>query len=304
MSSNIDEVISTITPSLESTNDGILKILEYEMQNDLPEFINQLLLDSKMMIILSQIERTKEGKYEEADDVREKSIESTIAQRVTIERGIKPLEKKLNYQLDKMIRTYNKMLQEYEAKGNDDQQNASVNNDNDDSSEESEDELAYRPDASSLMSKASKKASSKPEEPIQEAYKPPKISAMAPPTREETKNKPSKKLQSMEEYLRENSDLPMEEKSIGVNIVNHGRGGVKTDSERRKEKELQTYEETNFVRLPSTMTKKDKYQKRKELNNTFGGEDWSMFNNSRQLSEGTSRKRKPNSVWDKVKRRK
>lgn len=325
----MDEILNSILPSLESAKESVDKILEIEGSEN-PDLVKQLLgegsnkledvsllnlkndamisyIHNVTLIILSHLERVR---AETDESSREKAIESTIVQRTTLERGIKPLEKKLSYQLDKMIRSYNKMLTDFE---NEDKINDKTNDNDSDNSqeddseseEESADELSYRPDASSLIKAPMKKTSKTATTTTEEAYKPPKINAMAPPTAPtDDKKKSSKKLQSMEEYLRETSDLPQEDKSIGVDIVNHGRGGVKTDQERRKELEIQTYEEENFTRLPATMTKKDKRQKRKQLYDTFGGEDFSMFNNTTNLSDSTSRKRKTKSVWDKVKRRK
>lgn len=321
MASKMDEILNNIATSVEGTNESITKLLDGDLESDFPDLVKQLLSDGKnkledvsllnlknnamlsyihnvCLIILSSIERLHSSS-DTVNESREKAIESSIIQRVTLERGVKPLEKKLSYQLDKMVRVYNKLLADQENK---EETQDDKNNDNDSSEEESEDELAYRPDASSLMKSSKKPTASK--ENTEEAYKPPKISAVAPPTKEESKARPSKKLQSMEEYLRENSNLPTEEKSIGVNIVNHGRGGIKTDNERRREKEVEAYEEENFTRLPNTMTKKDKRLKRKDMTDSFGGEDWSMFSNSRNFNDSTSRKRKTTSVWDKVKRRK
>ncbi|CAH6719365.1 U3 small nucleolar ribonucleoprotein protein Lcp5p [[Candida] jaroonii] len=319
---DLNSILKGMIQSLDSSNESIEKLINNK-DEDTSKFIQDLLNNSEnklenvslldlknnsilsyinnlTLIILSQIQRI-EGD-EQVDDVREKAIENSIIQRITLEKGIKPLEKKLNYQLEKMIRSYNKMETDFNnseqkqqvnaAKNSDDEEN----NDDSESESESEDELSYKPDASSLMKK--------PMSSSNDSYKPPKISAMAPPTNNSSDGKSTKKLQSMEEYLKENSDLPMEEKSIGVNIVNHGRGGVKTSRDREKEKEIQTYEEENFTRLPTVQTKKDKYQKKRELQNTFAGEDFSIFNNNRNINESTSRKRKNGSVWDKVKRRK
>ncbi|KAK7678380.1 hypothetical protein QCA50_018595 [Cerrena zonata] len=144
--------------------------------------------------------------------------------------------------------------------------------DSESESEEEDDALSYRPDAAALakLTKTSSKAKpSKSSEPSEnaEAYKPPKISAVAPPSAtfsEKGADKSSnRKLQSMEEYLAENSELPQAEVSIGSSIVNNGRGGVKTDKDRQREEEIQTYEESNFTRLPNTQLKKSFKQKAK-----------------------------------------
>lgn len=320
----MDKLLEQMITSLDGTNDSIQKLLE-GVREDHPELIKAVLaegnhkledvsllelknqsmlayLHNVVMIILAQVQRTGDKAEPEARDAL---IESAITQRVTLDRGIKPLEKKLTYQLDKMVRSYNKMVGDYEAKNDEryekNEEEGEESGGESDSSEESEDELSYRPDASSLIKKPMKKSSTT-EEP-EDTYKPPKISAMAPPTATTESKRPNQKLQSMEEYLRESSDLPMEDKSIGANIVNHGRS-VKTSQERQREAQVQRYEEENFTRLPTTMTKKDKSQKRRDMQNTFGGEDWSMFNNTRDLNDTTSRKRRNTSAWDKAKRKK
>lgn len=99
--------------------------------------------------------------------------------------------------------------------------------------------------------------------------------------------------------------MPMVEASVGSTIVEHGRGGVKTQHDRKKEREIQTYEEDNFVRLPTSQTKKSFKEKQRDIRNQFAGEDWSMFNNNKDVTrQGTSRKRKATTVWDKVKKKK
>lgn len=327
-----------MSQGFEGAENGIVKILEEQGKLNHPELIEGLLddpenkledvslLDLKnhsmlayihnlVIIILSQIERIKSKTDESVADIRGSTIENAITHRVTLDKGIKPLEKKLTYQLDKMVRSYNKMLAEFNTRdqqedGTTDENGKEESDDENSSDESSEDELSYRPDPSALIKKPMKTSSSSSTsneaKDNDETYKPPKISAMAPPassaSQQGDNKRPNQKLQSMEEYLRESSDLPMEDKSIGANIVNHGRS-VKTNQERQRELEVQRYEEENFTRLPNTMTKKNKTQKRKDLQNTFGGEDWSMFNNTRDINEGTSRKRKNTSAWDRAKRR-
>ena len=71
-----------------------------------------------------------------------------------------------------------------------------------------------------------------------------------------------------------------------------------------RKNEIQTYEEDNFVRLPTSQTKKSFKEKQRDIRNQFAGEDWSMFNNNKDVTrQGTSRKRKATTVWDKVKKR-
>lgn len=324
--------IASIEETYIDNKDGIPSIIEELMQKaniDKLEGVSLLslknssllsYLNNLALILLSHLERLKKGEnIDKVESAKQKGVENTIIQRVTLEKGIKPLEKKLNYQLDKMIRSYNRTLEDeakIESKVTKAKENKNTDSDSDsdsDDSEESEDDaLSYRPDAAALAKLSQSDTNSKPikssnDEKTEEVYKPPKISAVAPPVaaiadKGQGKNS-NRKLQSMEEYLVENSDIPQSEVSIGSSIVNNGRGGVKTNKDRQKEQEVQTYEENNFTRLPSTATKKTFRQKQSEKVNNFAGEDWSMFGNSRNIEEGTTRKRKPTTAWDKVKKR-
>lgn len=318
---SVNDLLKGMDQSLASTYENITKIIDVIDSQEHPELVQELLKDEAnklenvslldlknncmtaylneiILIILAQLERINERGDKSVDSIRGQAIERSIIQRVTLERGIKPLEKKLNYQLEKMVTSYHKMETDSKQVNNGENARSSkdVLNSDSHSSDSESDELSYRPDASTLLKNSLKTTTS-------ESYKPPKISAMAPPSTQTEPRNNSKKLQSMEEFLKDSSDLPLEEKSIGVNIVNHGRGGIKTNKDREKERELQRYEEDNFIRLPTTVSKTDKHKKRKDMENTFAGEDWSMFSNSRNISNSTSRKRKATSAWDKVKRK-
>lgn len=338
---SLDELLSDITVSLAQTQKAVestqTRYID-EAQLLLPSMIQQIVAEGNQelegmsllalknnsllsyvnnlaLVILSHLTRLQE---ENTEDAKTAAVKGSIEQRVTLEKGIKPLEKKLAYQLDKMVRSFHRMEEEsdkVEKKLNDGIQEGDLTGEQENSgsdssdSEEDEDNLSYRPDAAALAKMAPKKALSKSarESESNEKYKPPKISAVAPPSANfddrAGPKKQTRKLQSMEEYLAETSDLPQAESSIGSTIVDKGRGGVKTARERQKEKEIQRYEESNFTRLPSTATKKSFKQKMAERVNNFAGEDWSMFNSNRDMKEGTSRKRKAASAWDRAKRK-
>ena len=344
MSQSLDEILKGINASLQATDAAVTGLHSRVESPELPVLVTDLLsktnqpipegvslldlknnailsyLNNIALIILARVESLKTNNTKELDEQKLKAVKGSITQRVVLERGIKNLEKKLSYQLEKMIRNYNKMekdsseqavnkkLQDQENQDNEDE---SDNDDEDDSEEESdsEDELNYKPDASALVKSLQKdkkaKDSSKNGEKV-EKYKPPKIAATLPPQEfkdsvKRTKNG-SNKMQSMEEYLMESGDAPMVENSIGSTILNHGRGGVKTTKDREREAEIQRYEESNFTRLPTSMSKKDKRQKRKQESDTFFGEDWGIFRNDKN-DLNTSRKAKPKSAWDRAKKR-
>ncbi|KAI3406201.2 hypothetical protein KGF56_001043 [Candida oxycetoniae] len=314
----VEELNQNVSSPVQESNDLVQNLLQKSRQKE-PEGIsllslkNQALLsyiNNLVLVALGKIERLESD--ENAERCSE-AVERTIVQRVTLEKGVKPLERKISYQIENLVKAYNKMesrqkevVKKDHEKDENDQESS---NEIDSEEEENDDELAFRPDASALTKLASKTTgiSSSSATTSSEKYKPPKISAVAPPTslRETgSKGDKTKRLQSMEEYLQEQSDLPTAEASIGSTIVAHGRGGVKTQHDRKKEKEIQAYEESNFTRLPTAQTKKNFRQKQRDLANQFAGEDWSMFNNNdTKMSEGTSRKRKPKTSWDRVKKK-
>lgn len=362
----VDELTAHIKENRDHLPDFINKLLQKLNQKE-PEGISLLSLkndalasyiNNLSLVVLSQLDRLEGGNSThgldhnnnsgdvdyrtEVSKQRDEAIARTIVQRVTLEKGVKPLERKINYQMENLVKAYNKTeAQQKEQERKDEKEGeegssssrsssggdrnasnklvASSSDDDDeeedDDEDDEDDELAYRPDATALAklapkatkSKSSASAFASASSSSTEKYKPPKISAVAPPSsiREPTaKPDKTKRLQSMEEYLQEQSDLPIAEANIGSTIVGHGRGGVKTQHDRRKEKEIQAYEESNFTRLPATQTKKSFREKQRDMANQFAGEDWSIFENrDRNMSEGTSRKKRPASSWDRAKKR-
>ncbi|KAL3232990.1 U3 small nucleolar ribonucleoprotein LCP5 [Nakaseomyces bracarensis] len=287
-------------------------------------------LNSLMLVLNDKMDTS--GERATAEEARERSVQH----RVVLERGIKPLEKKLSYQLDKLTRAYNRMEKEYndaEARAAEKSElglhGADGDDDGDDDSS-SDEELSYRPNTAGLVasSKGSSARRGEGEQEEQEdegegddekaVYRPPKISAMLPPQQghfedrfiaREHKDKSNRsRMQAMEDYIRESSDQPDWESSIGANIVNHGRGGIKSLRDTEKERRVTNYEEENFTRLnvgaSSLEKKKQKQRERMAKVNIIGGEDFSIFNSKRKLTNSTSRQsKKPRGAWDRAKRR-
>ncbi|CCE64254.1 hypothetical protein TPHA_0H00440 [Tetrapisispora phaffii CBS 4417] len=294
-------------------------------------------VSSLLMVIGNKLDVNTED--ETCGAAREKAIES----RVVLERGVKPLEKKLGYQLDKLTRAYTRIEKEYldaeartleksHSKKGSDGSDKDAQSESDSSSDE---ELSYRPNAAGLT-KSTKTSSRGSKAPINEeslsaaeesegedkkggVYKPPKITAMLPPQQrhfedkfnaQEHKDRSNRsRMQAMEEYVKESSEQPDWESSIGANIVNHGRGGIKSLRDTEKERKVTTYEEDNFTRLNTVGNKlerrKQKQRERMAKVNMIGGEDFSIFNSKRKFEDSTSRRgnKKSHTAWDRAKRK-
>lgn len=291
-----------------------------------------------------------EGETKDEDEkVRLEAIKNTISARVALEKGIKPLESRVSYEIDKALRNYEKerakQKEEKEGSGSED-------SDDDDESEEEEEEeegdgdlLAFKPNPMALMasSKTSKKKSKNDDDSSDDSsdedsdsgnkpkhYVAPKISSVLPSSSlssaqldEDTKsssrsNSRMRRNALLEEYLADTSSAPQLESSIGSTILDMGRGGTRSELDKRKEREIRDYEESNYTRLTDKMKERHMGKQNKggrgrrgAPNDEFFGEKWD-FGTSAKTGKGkgndiaeSTRKRKGNggSVWEKASKR-
>ena len=122
--SKVDTVLKEIISSTKSTEASVKELIAFvkDSSSQHPELVRNLLAKSNLLlegvsllglkneslvsyinnivlVVLSHLERL------ESDlETGSSAVERSIIQRVTLEKGVKPLEKKLSYQLDKMIR--------------------------------------------------------------------------------------------------------------------------------------------------------------------------------------------------------
>lgn len=350
----LDQILSSITDSIDSTSTVVEKLEEeFSLKNkdEYPEVVRNLiksgdsttsnalnpvsLLSLKNSALLGyvtdlalllaiRLESIKEEKNTSNNE--ENVLNSIVTNRVVLEKGIKSLEKKINYQLEKMVNAFHRREKEqsdleHKVKEQQEQDSSKEENEEEEEEDEEEDEgLGFKPNPSALLSRGAEKGRTPTKDDIVEEaaedddqgekkvgkFKPPKISAAAinDPDKQ-LKNRKQRNLQSMDEYLQDISEAPATEKSIGSTIINKGRD-VKSRKQMEKEAEIQRYEEENFTRLPATKTKEDKRERAKRMRNEFFGEDWSMFDNNMDINSngnGSTKKRKRVSAWERAKRK-
>lgn len=340
MAEELSEILTAINESLASCGQSLEK-LENTDEVIVPKRLESLLGDERShKVSLLSLKNGSMLSYLNAlllllgdklgkEPTGEKGRRKTVEQRVVLERGVKPLERKLGYQLDKLTRSYNKMEKEMEEAKKRAEEKSQHAGDSDLSDSESDEEMNYRPNATSMLKgKKGTKSTAEPDRSDAEhsdrenedaIYKPPKISAVLPPkshhfedkfNAQDHKDKSSRsRMQAMEEYLKEASDQPELEASIGTNIINHGRGGMKSSRDTERERQVKTYEEDNFTRLNTVVNKaekrKQKQRERIAKVNTIGGEDFSIFSSKRKLEDSTSRRgsKKSRNAWERAKKR-
>ncbi|KAK4891316.1 hypothetical protein LTR27_010119 [Elasticomyces elasticus] len=238
-----------------------------------------------------------------------------VEHRVYLERGVKPLEAKIKYQVDKVVKAADDEERTVAQKAKaaaamNGRTAADAESDEDDSEDDSDasndaeaDALVYRPSRAAFSKPAStgaegaRRAQGKQDG----VYRPPRISATAMPTagpRDAKERRPGRS-GIMDEYIStEMSGAPLAEPSIGSNVTEGGRR-TKDTKQLAKEAEKRNYEETNLVRLPKE-SKKDRLKKGgggRERGGGFGGEEWRGLGESAdRIGDLTKRSGRPGAL--------
>lgn len=296
-------LLDALTKSISTTLEAAPKLTNFELPKDgisLLDVKNELLLSylqNLVFLILLKLRQARNGGTKDQEEERNLDdlvVNKLVELRLYLEKGARPLEDKLRYQIDKVLRAADdaerstRAAEEAAAANVESESEAGSDNEGEDEVNElhARASAAYqaRANLSAITRPAGAKYASK-EGDKSGVYRPPKISATSMPTfdRREKKEKPMKSA-TLDEFIQdEMSSIPMAQPSIGTTIMQGGRK-IKTASERAKEDERREYEERNFVRLPKE-SKKDR--KKRGLTEgrrmNYGGEEW------RGLSEGLDR---------------
>ncbi|WYZ45877.1 hypothetical protein EsH8_IX_000102 [Colletotrichum jinshuiense] len=301
--STLPALLDSLTQSLSTSLDATPKSSIEPPQNgiSLLDVKNELLLSYLQNLVFLILLKLRNAKKQSSDkdtttDTTDAVVKKLVELRLYLEKGVRPLEDKLRYQIEKILRAAD------DAERNAQAVNASKGANSDDSDDSASDDesgsddglgaegdvkasnLQARPDAFVRPAAASAAVATAKKDGV---YRPPKIAPTVMPSerREKTDRRPLKSA-TMDEFIEsEMSTAPMAEPSIGTTIVSGGRR-MKTAADRKTEDERRNYEETNFVRLP-TQSKKAKAQEAAKTGRSgrmqFGGEEW------RELSEGVDR---------------
>ncbi|KAL4972200.1 Sas10/Utp3/C1D family-domain-containing protein [Aspergillus desertorum] len=320
---DVSDLLETLTTSLTTTGTS-LPSTNRESPTEvsiLPPQDGISLLDTKCELLLSYLQNlvflmllqlrelpsrdVSDEKGEDSLSIRKQVTSKLVELRTYLDRGVRPLEGRLKYQVDKVVKAAEEAeraeksaqaakpskpkAEESDSEESSASDDASKKEDSDSEEDEEIDEMAYRPNVSAFSKKMGRET--KADRTAQKAssngiYRPPKIMPTAMPTteRNERKERPIRRSNVIDEFVSaEMSSAPMAEPSIGSTIVSGGRY-TKSRKEREHEAERTRYEETNFVRLAGE-SKKERAKKAaaRRAEGTFGGEEW------RGLTEGADR---------------
>lgn len=310
--STLPVLLDNLSQSLTSTFDAAEKIPSVAAPADgisLLDVKNELLLSylqNLVFLILVKLRKAKRGDSSGSEDdtkSNDEVVKKLVELRLYLEKGVRPLEDKLSYQIGRLLRAAddaerNEKASKAAAQSKANSDSSSDSDSDEDSGDDNEDgvseteqpstaNLAFRPGMGKLVRPASASAE-KSDKDKTGVYRPPKIAPTKMPTTEmrEKRQRGPIKSATMDEFVADElSAAPLAQPSIGTNIVQFGRR-LKTASERKEEDERRDYEERNFVRLAKE-SKKERAQRaaadgrRGRMN--YGGEEF------RDLSMGVDR---------------
>ena len=329
MDDSLYTLLTSLTISLASASTSLPEsslLIPPKAGISLLDVKNELLLSylhNLVFLILIKLRHSHSSNATPDDNVQEDHpleddvVKTLVELRVYLEKGVRPLEGRLKYQIDKVLRvaedaaaardaaavSNDKVSGKTLANGNASKP-SSASDDGDEGSAEEDasaaqastiDELSYRPNPASLQrrSQAAKTTSSATAATASNdgVYRPPRITPTAQPaaasssttsTGRSVRARGPAKSATLDEFLAtELAAAPVPVPSVGSTIAGGGRRGASAQ-ERASAAERRTYEEANFVRLPKEARKKGKRGGAAAAAG-YGGEDW------RGLGEGADR---------------
>ncbi|KFY03798.1 hypothetical protein O988_01209 [Pseudogymnoascus sp. VKM F-3808] len=305
LDNSLPSLLATLTQALVSSKESAPELSSIAPPKDgisLLDVKNELLLSYLQNLVFLILIKLRDYNSDESDDEESQTIDDDVVQklvetRVYLEKGVRPLEARLKYQIDKVLRAADDTARATlpETRGSGAKAIARDSDVSDDSDVDEDaggveakaaqiDDLQYRPNPAGLVRPADTGLESHSAKDTDGVYKPPRINPTVMPTtgpREKADRRPQKSATLDEFISTELSETPFAEPSIGSQIVAGGRRS-RSDKERKEAEERKEYEEKNYTRLPKE-SKKERAKKGGVKDAGYGGEEW------RGLGEGIDR---------------
>ncbi|KAI9891998.1 MAG: hypothetical protein M1814_002193 [Vezdaea aestivalis] len=251
------------------------------------------LLDTKSELLLSYLQtlvflllsrfRQQQSPSPSLSDPSDDSILKTLVHlRLLLEKGVRPLEARLKYQVDKVLlaaaeadrsttlqstQTTKPHSQKPHQRGSDSEASASPPPPPSTVATKADELLYVSKLASQKLQPAQLSGLHEPNNNTTGVYRPPRVQATSLPTPQDQRK--AQRSRTLDEFVTaEFSTGPVAEPSVGTRIEKGGRVG-KSERGRREERERTDYEEGNFVRLPEV-----KKGRRDRDVVGYGGEEW------------------------------
>ena len=210
-------------------------------------------LQNLVFLIVLKIRNLSNPIDPSSDQLKEDVTRKLVELRIYLERGLRPLEGKLKYQLDKLLAAASEADAAKESARKRKSEDGTKEDDFGSNYEETPpqiSELSYRPNPAAFIRPAVSARDVHAES--DGIYRPPRIAPTALPTtdRNTQRLKRPRKSAMVDDFIREElTDAPLAEPSIGAGSGLRGK-------EREKDEERRAYEEQRLVRLPDEKKRK------------------------------------------------
>jgi U3 small nucleolar ribonucleoprotein protein LCP5 len=299
--STLADSLTSATTSLPSDHDLVQPPTDGISLLDTKNALLLSYIHNLVFLIILKLRQTAEEGQDTIMPLDAAVVKKLVELRVYMERGVRPLEGRLKYQIEKVLRAADDAERAATAKTDDGARSSNTtringaNRDDSDASDVSDthtgaspqpakpSDLSYRPNPAALLRKPQPLNGTKTSNPRSATYKPPRITPTSMPTsntsRDTNLSRRQRKSHLLDEYVSsELSSAPLAEPSIGSNgtILDRGRRSLNA-RQREKERERTEYEEQNLARLPGeSRAEKRKARMRGEggTRNMYGGEQW------------------------------
>jgi U3 small nucleolar ribonucleoprotein protein LCP5 len=297
--STLADSLTSATTSLPSDHDLVQPPTDGISLLDTKNALLLSYIHNLVFLIILKLRQTAEEGQDTIMPLDAAVVKKLVELRVYMERGVRPLEGRLKYQIEKVLRAADDAERTATAKADGGARSSNttringVNRDDSDASgadtgaspqPTKPSDLSYRPNPAALLRKPQPSNDTKTSNPrLSATYKPPRITPTSMPTsnisRDTNPSRRQRKSHLLDEYVSsELSSAPLAEPSIGSNgtILDRGRRSLSA-RQREKERERTEYEEQNLARLPGeSRAEKRKARMRGEAGarNMYGGEQW------------------------------
>ncbi|KAI9804189.1 MAG: hypothetical protein M1825_001591 [Sarcosagium campestre] len=305
---SLTDLLSILTASLKTATSSLPEHSAFDPPENSISLLstkNELLLSylhNLSFLILLKLQNSQHGRVEDTDSQPDPAtstitddndvVSKLVELRLYLEKGVRPLETRLKYQIDKVLRAADDAATVASKSHTVTASGRGINGTSDTTTATgAPSDLAHRPNPGSLMPPPSSSvaasaiaapSSTKNISSTSGVYRPPRITPTAPPTttgvdsKTSTSRRPAPAPAALTDYVESTTlETPTALPSIGSTITGRGR-----TSRSAHDTERQEYEEANYMRLPrESATERRKRgganaTQRRRQQQGYGGEDW------------------------------
>ena len=284
----LHELCATLTESLTSAGTSLLEPSALAPPSDgisLLDIKNELLLSYLQNLVFFIIHKLRQQSSESPEDLSadDAVVQNLVALRVYLEKGVRPLESRLKYQIDKLLLAANEDASKAILNGTNGSKSIAKTGSGSEEEVSSAppkiSDLSYRPNPSAFRLPARGSPSPSRQSGV---YRPPQVTPVAPP--DARKERRPRRSHALNDFVREElEDAPLAEPSIGAGSGLRGRTADREADKRR-------YEEERLVRLPGNGKRSGK--RRRDVGEGFGEDDLGFGGNLNDLVKGEKKRRK------------